>query len=676
MSIRLENGLTSSSAALLYLPLAGGTMTGGITNSTSVNPLTTLAESWIGPSSTAGVYFKGGNVGIGTTGPGEKLEVANGNLLLSSATSNLYLANNAYGLGVSGGNLTLKGYSNLTISADEVANASYYLAFKTANSERVRITNGGNVGIGTTSPVSDFGSSGSVLQIEGVQPTLILKNDNNGYTGSGQVIQFNVTWPTDAFSTSSDVAWVFFKYKVNSTGVYYHAHLISGGSLTPVDGMGVFAPIGNNQTVIWDYTSDGVLPANVTLYAFSVEMRLVPTGSFYVGSGGTETSPFYTYPTTTNAYLISSEAAITVGTGTGNLYYASGTNIGDAAGPIPAAFPKGYAAFYMMKYDLTQGQYRDFLNTLTRAQQVNRVATNISASGAVTNTFVMVGGATQTSPGRTNPTTGYGNGIACTSTLADATTPVTFFCDLNNNGIGNEANDGEWIACNYLSWQDLCSYAAWACLRPMTELEYEKAARGPSTPLANEYAWGSTNIYGATTIFNAGTISEIACSSPTSCSSPANCTTWANCNYNAYANVYGPLRTGFASTSTSTTRESAGASFYGIMELSGNVWERAVGIGMSAGRSFTGTNGNGTLSTSGTAAKNGYATNSDWPGAVQTNWNGANGYEVNANTGGGCRGGNWNSDWTHARVSDRYYAAYPNTYRSYSFGGRLVRTSP
>lgn len=58
-----------------YLPLTGGIMTGGITNSTSVNPLTTLAESWIGPSSTTGVYFKGGKIGIGVINPTSALQV-------------------------------------------------------------------------------------------------------------------------------------------------------------------------------------------------------------------------------------------------------------------------------------------------------------------------------------------------------------------------------------------------------------------------------------------------------------------------------------------------------------------------------------------------------------------------------------------------------------------------
>jgi hypothetical protein len=72
-TIALTTDITTALGS--YLPLAGGTMTGGIVNNTSINPLTTLAESWIGPSSTNGVYFKGGNVGIGTTNPTKKLQL-------------------------------------------------------------------------------------------------------------------------------------------------------------------------------------------------------------------------------------------------------------------------------------------------------------------------------------------------------------------------------------------------------------------------------------------------------------------------------------------------------------------------------------------------------------------------------------------------------------------------
>ena len=42
---------------------------------TNLAALTTPSESWVGPSSTAGVYFKGGNVGIGTTTPNAALTV-------------------------------------------------------------------------------------------------------------------------------------------------------------------------------------------------------------------------------------------------------------------------------------------------------------------------------------------------------------------------------------------------------------------------------------------------------------------------------------------------------------------------------------------------------------------------------------------------------------------------
>ncbi|HBB49602.1 TPA: hypothetical protein DEQ22_01620 [Candidatus Nomurabacteria bacterium] len=73
---------TSVVAPLFTGALTGNadTVTNGVyTNAANsfslINPLTTIAESWIGPSSTTGIYFKGGNVGIGTTGPGRRLEV-------------------------------------------------------------------------------------------------------------------------------------------------------------------------------------------------------------------------------------------------------------------------------------------------------------------------------------------------------------------------------------------------------------------------------------------------------------------------------------------------------------------------------------------------------------------------------------------------------------------------
>ncbi len=47
-------------------------------------------------------------------------------------------------------------------------------------------------------------------------------------------------------------------------------------------------------------------------------------------------------------------------------------------------------------------------------------------------------------------------------------------------------------ACNRVLWHDGATYADWAGLRPMTELECEKACRGPVYPVTGEYAWGNT----------------------------------------------------------------------------------------------------------------------------------------------------------------------------------------
>ena len=57
--------LWSASAAALV---------GAANSFTLINPLTTIAESWIGPSATAGIYFRSGNAGIGTV-PAFKLDV-------------------------------------------------------------------------------------------------------------------------------------------------------------------------------------------------------------------------------------------------------------------------------------------------------------------------------------------------------------------------------------------------------------------------------------------------------------------------------------------------------------------------------------------------------------------------------------------------------------------------
>ena len=182
----------------------------------------------------------------------------------------------------------------------------------------------------------------------------------------------------------------------------------------------------------------------------------------------------------------------------------------------------------------------------------------------------------------------------------------------------------------------------------MTELEYEKACRGPAQPVLNEYAWGTTSIMNLT-----GHTGEDG--SGTETPSPAN----ANAIYGNGA-IKGPVRVGIFARPQSS-RAGSGASYWGIMELGGNLWERPVPVGLPAGRLFQGTHGNGTLNATG------YATLPDWPGY-------ANG-QVTGNNSGAYRGGHWNRPVEQTRVSDRTFAAFAGTL-SLPNGWRGVRTAP
>jgi formylglycine-generating enzyme required for sulfatase activity len=213
--------------------------------------------------------------------------------------------------------------------------------------------------------------------------------------------------------------------------------------------------------------------------------------------------------------------------------------------------------------------------------------------------------------------------------------------------------DGRDIACNYLSWGDLTAYLYWSGLRPMTELEFEKACRGTIAPVANEYPWGTTGI--ATSLYTldaAGATNEGIATNFS--------TTVGNASYRLPDGgaIDGPVRVGiFAANGSNSGRVTAGASYYGIMELGGNLLERAVTIGNVEGRAFTGLHGNGALATDGNP--DGTA----WPAPASA-------------IGAGFRGGSCEVDATYMRLSDRNFAAYTLSVRDYFIGGRGCRLVP
>jgi hypothetical protein len=116
----------------------------------------------------------------------------------------------------------------------------------------------------------------------------------------------------------------------------------------------------------------------------------------------------------------------------------------------------------------------------------------------------------------------------------------------------------------------------------------------------------------------------------------------------------GPLRVGFGATASSS-RTAAGASYWGIPGLSGNVWERTITVGNTTGRAFNGLHGDGLLNASGLFNV--------------TNW------DIN---GLGFRGGAYKHTIGNGyiRVSDRTAADHTTDQRGDSWGGRGVRSAP
>lgn len=493
-------------------------------------------------------------------------------------------------------------------------------------------------------------------------------------------IKFDLSWENSFSATDPngktfyDRAWVFVKFWKNGwatdgTVAWKHATLIAGTrgeSLAAYDsptgtgivtgGKGAFCKPGYNQVIKWNFTAaaDGIISTDaVQVKVMAIEMCYIPLGVYDLGDGNGSSESLKAFHVTDNTGIGLISGTTQIGTtlisgvkvdaGTYDDDQIELTGIGidgdggldtDNNGAVDnASFPTGYKAFYVMKYELSQGQYRDFLNLLSRAQQNTRTASQAA------NQFVM------------SNTTSLTNKNGLRAPASPGTASIAFGCDFNANGVFNEAADGEWIACNYLSWPDVAAYADWAGLRPMTELEFEKACRGGgSTAVYQEWSGGAyASLDYFSDLSNEGKVNETK--GPTRAN--------ANCNYISAA-PNGPARCGLFATGSSSRLQS-GASYYGVMELSGNLLERVVTVGNAAGRSFAGTHGDGVLSSSGNAE------NSDWPGYVTS--------QVTGSTGSGLRGGDWSHDPTQVRVSDRENAANAGASpRDSDYQGRCARS--
>jgi formylglycine-generating enzyme required for sulfatase activity len=482
-----------------------------------------------------------------------------------------------------------------------------------------------------------FGLSAHANNITLGTPSLTGENRSQGYVFVTFDLSWENSWRESTGAANWDAAWVFVKYRIPG-GEWQHAKLHNTGHLagagTPAivtaglknnvatfepylnPGVGVFIHRSTNgvgtftnqsANLRWNYTANGIIDgASVEIRIFAIEMVYVREGAFNVGGGG-GTNAF-------NSTTINTADATIEATGSGALGGAEGGYPAGQTAPANASWPNGYNAFYCMKYEVTQQQYVDFLNTMTQLQANNR---RVYANS---NRYSIIGSV-----------------------------------------VGNYSASLPYVACNYLRGEDGMAFADWSGLRPMTELEFEKACRGDQYPISGEYAWGTqylvydyniannTNnthndeyyynyIYQYYELNNIGTSNEGIATNYDNFGlfGNVNCVTQINgMGYNSMYDSYdyyrfdlfnyrGPLRVGiFAANGLNNSRLTSGASYWGIMELSGNLWEFCIGSYFYAGGQ-----GDGVLDSNG---------NNNEPNWFESLW----------------RGGSWANYAASSQVSDR-----------------------
>uniref|UniRef100_UPI00203E205D glycine-rich protein n=1 Tax=Odoribacter lunatus TaxID=2941335 RepID=UPI00203E205D len=401
-----------------------------------------------------------------------------------------------------------------------------------------------------------------------------------GFSGDTAIIEVYLRWDNswrDDFNW--DAAWVFFKYKKRGlTNPWQHAYLGSSGHVlsTAVGSEGgdytymVGANAGkvNGLYVMRDDVSEGNVSVRlqakwplagtglsksdfgdalneIYVAVHAIEMVYVPYGAYYLGDAYSHKS-FAVGDTA--AVVIDTEAAMTLSAKDGM------PNVS-----LSASYPKGYAGFYIMKYETSQEQYMEFLNSLTLEQQKARITNNDFANMK-----------------RGDYVFGDPHVPSCRNGIVfieqrQPNTPAVFGNNLNPANDLFSSDDGQTLACNYMSIEDMIAYCSWSGLRPMSELEYEKACRRfyPQVPAQGEYAWNTNNginrLSGLGDLNYRGDQREQALSY------------LKNVNSGTSNSINGPVRCGLFATSA-TNQTQAGATYWAVMEMSGNLKELCANV--------------------------------------------------------------------------------------------------
>lgn len=355
-----------------------------------------------------------------------------------------------------------------------------------------------------------------------------------------QVIQFDVTWE-NSWRTGSDIhdgAWIIAKFRKTgaSNQPWHHCTLRAGGVggtgavlEVTTDGIGAFIYMADNKGVgnvvfdqnqlIWNSTADGVGNGeSVEVKVFALEMVYIPQGAFYVGNGGTERLRFHEKGNNMQPFYIANNDPFNYDAVSHGLFGGSPTNTFDVR--VSADYPKGYNAFWSMKYEISVQQFLDFLNHIPKSYSTEYLA-------AIT---------------------------------------------IKDSHIADEI-EGTWPelvspfserAMNCLSQNMFINMARWLGMRPMSEMEFEKICRGANiTPVPDEYPWGTTKLVNAETFENVGRYNE-------SVVTPKSANAYVGSDF-PFDNR--PLRVGIFARPSGSNRELSGAAYYGTLNMGDNVSE-------------------------------------------------------------------------------------------------------
>lgn len=416
-----------------------------------------------------------------------------------------------------------------------------------------------------------FGAKANYMLVQNVTKV------GNNPTNKTIQIQFDLSWQNSwRDSINWDAAWIFIKFK-DANGLWQHAHLnlagyANGAGTTNIikvasDSVGAFVyrdmlGSGNfNATSMqlqWNYGASGLTDVSaLEVRVFATEMVYVPEGDFncagsvYVNNL-TSYGSFYIFTATSsrtngqfvapgnNFPVINSKLSPTLTCKDSsvviNIRIKGDVGIDSNNDGIVdnTTYPIGYKSFYCYKYELSEQQYADFLNTLTSIQ-----VSNIGIAGT---------------------------GITLTNNQYFSSTPN--------------------LACGNSNSNRLFAYADWSGLRPMSFLELNKVSYGPIQPVfLNNTSFLS--IYGYPAWCSNDGISSLA-------------------PYNTYNNTCGLKEVGYLASSSSV-RINSGASYYGVMDLTGNAIEPTVKL---SSFSFASILGDGVLDVNGNSNVTNWKSNS------------------------------------------------------------------